>query len=379
MAVAHDEPCSDDPDPHVSARRNHWQASEIDRIVSEHCGVASGYRIGLCSNRHRTCSPSGVTCSGVVNRSEVHYVYGKVNPDFSGSQEKGCIVRFGPPSFDPDVGGLAAEDFKKAGPASSQTSEIAAVRWRLDPRRVHGVLSLDLSHRQHDLHPGRVDPPGDDRHPQQCTADGRDGATADVSAWSATYYSRLDHLRTVRRPSGQLPGRILLLLSIRPRRIARRRGRPTGSRTTTRPRPGPPPRPAATYSGRGGHGATTTYAATTACCRRHDGVQAYDRLPVPYGFTAWLNGVRAQHGLAPVGYDPNLASWAATNNAQQNARGLGHHIMGPSRRQNCAMGNSASIGSMWMSSAAHRANMLASDIRYIGIAASGSYWTLNAY
>jgi uncharacterized protein YkwD len=99
----------------------------------------------------------------------------------------------------------------------------------------------------------------------------------------------------------------------------------------------------------------------------------------PYGFTAWLNATRAQHGLPPVGYDPNLASWAAANNAQQNARGMGHHIMGPSRRQNCAMGHSGSIGSMWMNSPAHRANMLASDIRYIGIAGSGSYWTLNAY
>jgi uncharacterized protein YkwD len=99
----------------------------------------------------------------------------------------------------------------------------------------------------------------------------------------------------------------------------------------------------------------------------------------PYGFTAWLNATRARYGLAPVGYDPNLASWAATNNAQQNARGMGHHVMGPSRRQNCAMGNGASIGSMWMNSPAHRANMLAPDIRYIGIAGSGAYWTLNAY
>src|SRR4051794_19660126 len=37
----------------------------------------------------------------------------------------------------------------------------------------------------------------------------------------------------------------------------------------------------------------------------------------PYGFTAWLNATRASYGLAPVGYDPNLAGWAAQNNAHQ--------------------------------------------------------------
>jgi uncharacterized protein YkwD len=99
----------------------------------------------------------------------------------------------------------------------------------------------------------------------------------------------------------------------------------------------------------------------------------------PYGFTNWLNATRARYGLAPVGYDPNLASWAATNNAHQLSRGLGHFVMGPARRQNCAMGNSASIGAMWMNSPAHRANMLASDIRWIGLSGSGQYWTLNAF
>lgn len=96
-----------------------------------------------------------------------------------------------------------------------------------------------------------------------------------------------------------------------------------------------------------------------------------------YGFTAWLNGVRARYGLAPVSFDGGLANWAAVNNAQQAARGLGHFVMGPARRQNCAVGNSASIGSQWMNSPAHRAALLDPTIRWIGLAGSGMYWTLN--
>ena len=99
----------------------------------------------------------------------------------------------------------------------------------------------------------------------------------------------------------------------------------------------------------------------------------------PYGFTNWLNGVRASYGLAPVGYDPNLTNWAAANNGQQQSRGMGHHVMGPARRQNAAMGQYANIGSMWMNSPGHRAALLDPTIRWIGIAGLGAYWTFNAY
>ena len=98
----------------------------------------------------------------------------------------------------------------------------------------------------------------------------------------------------------------------------------------------------------------------------------------PYGFTNWLNGVRAQYGLSAVGYDQNLTNWAAMNNAQQNARGIGHFVMGPARRQNSAMGGYGSIGSMWMNSPGHRAALLDPSIRWIGLAGSGMYWTFNA-
>jgi uncharacterized protein YkwD len=99
----------------------------------------------------------------------------------------------------------------------------------------------------------------------------------------------------------------------------------------------------------------------------------------PYGFTNWLNATRAQYGLRPVGYDPNLESWAAVNNSHQNSRGLGHFVMGPARRQNSAMGHYGAIGSMWMASPAHRSALLDPTISFIGIAGAGAYWTFNAY
>ena len=72
-------------------------------------------------------------------------------------------------------------------------------------------------------------------------------------------------------------------------------------------------------------------------------------------------------------------SWAAVNNSHQNSRGLGHFVMGSARRQNSAMGNFASIGSMWLGSPAHASALLDPSITYIGLSGSGSYWTFNAY
>ena len=98
----------------------------------------------------------------------------------------------------------------------------------------------------------------------------------------------------------------------------------------------------------------------------------------PYGFTTWLNATRAAYGLAPVGYDPNLAGWAAANNDQQAARGMGHFVMGPASRQNSAMGTFPGVEAMWMASPAHRAALLDPTIRWIGIAGLGAWWTFNA-
>lgn len=100
----------------------------------------------------------------------------------------------------------------------------------------------------------------------------------------------------------------------------------------------------------------------------------------PYGFLGWLNATRAAYGLPAVGYDPNLESWAQVNNAQQAVSGMGHHVMGPARRQNAAMGMGfPGVESAWMSSPGHRAALLDPTIQWIGIAAYGAYWTFNAY
>jgi uncharacterized protein YkwD len=99
----------------------------------------------------------------------------------------------------------------------------------------------------------------------------------------------------------------------------------------------------------------------------------------PYGFLSWLNSTRAAYGLPAVGHDPNLSSWAAENNNHQAARGMGHFVMGPARRQNSAFGSFGSIGAMWMNSPAHRAALLDPTIRWMGIAGLGAYWTFNAY
>jgi uncharacterized protein YkwD len=97
----------------------------------------------------------------------------------------------------------------------------------------------------------------------------------------------------------------------------------------------------------------------------------------PYGFLYWLNSTRASYGLGPVNYDQNLSNWAAMNNSEQMARGLGHFVMGPARHQNSAAGGGFP-GAMWLASPVHRAALLDPTISWIGIAAAGAYWTFNA-
>ncbi len=120
-------------------------------------------------------------------------------------------------------------------------------------------------------------------------------------------------------------------------------------------------------------------AATTAAAETAAAPAAPVYYGDPYGFTDWLNSVRAQYGLGAVGHDQNLSAWAAVNNDHQNAYGMGHHVMGAARRQNSGMGASTTVFQMWMASPAHRAALLDPSISWIGIAASGAYWTFNAY
>ncbi len=124
--------------------------------------------------------------------------------------------------------------------------------------------------------------------------------------------------------------------------------------------------------------ARPVYATQPASAQPANAQPTYAQAGDPYGFTAWLNGVRAQYGRGPVSHDPNLSGWAAANNGQQSARGMGHHVMGAARRQNSGMGAAATVWQMWMASPAHQAALLDPTITLIGIAANGSYWTFNA-
>lgn len=122
----------------------------------------------------------------------------------------------------------------------------------------------------------------------------------------------------------------------------------------------------------------TSYTQPIATQATYTPVPAPASVGDPYGFLGWINQVRAQYGLPGLVYDTNLEAWAHQNNAHQNARGIGHYVMGSARRQNSAMGPYSSVPSMWMQSPAHRAAILDPTITRVAIAGSGSYWTMNA-
>lgn len=97
-------------------------------------------------------------------------------------------------------------------------------------------------------------------------------------------------------------------------------------------------------------------------------------------FGAWLNSYRASVGLPPVAYDPALAN-AAVNSAEQAKRGMGHHFMGPARRQNAAWSPTgfANVPGMWAANPGHNAALLDPTIRFFGLAGFGANWTFSAY
>lgn len=90
-----------------------------------------------------------------------------------------------------------------------------------------------------------------------------------------------------------------------------------------------------------------------------------------------VNQARAQHGLRPLQHDPALAALAAQNNR----RGLGHHVFAgqPIARQNSAWGvhSASAVVDIWLWSPAHRAAILAWDVTSCGGAYNGVVWTCN--
>lgn len=93
-----------------------------------------------------------------------------------------------------------------------------------------------------------------------------------------------------------------------------------------------------------------------------------------YGFTSWINGVRASRGLRSLAWSADLAAHAAINSA----RGFGHSYMGGTRRQNCGMGALATVESSWLQSPAHLAAILDPSCSEVGLAYVGGVWTMNA-
>lgn len=93
-----------------------------------------------------------------------------------------------------------------------------------------------------------------------------------------------------------------------------------------------------------------------------------------YGFTAWINSVRARIGLSALRWSDNLASHAAINSS----RGFGHSYMGGTRRQNVGVGALSTVEAMWIQSPGHWAAIADPTISEVGLAYVNGVWTMNA-
>ncbi|MFN8392830.1 MAG: CAP domain-containing protein [Bdellovibrionota bacterium] len=106
-------------------------------------------------------------------------------------------------------------------------------------------------------------------------------------------------------------------------------------------------------------------------------------------FLVRLNNVRAQAGLRPVSFDPNLAAKCRNNNIEQsNRQSVGHFWHDYSCGQCAAFGSSNQhVIDQWLGSyhdmngviGGHRAMLLHPDSTVIGIDRVGGYWTFANY
>lgn len=93
---------------------------------------------------------------------------------------------------------------------------------------------------------------------------------------------------------------------------------------------------------------------------------------------AAVNAVRAAYRLRPLAYDANLTNAAATNNAHQRSRGLGH-FFNPGTWQCAGVGthDGPQAANLWLNSPAHRAILLDPNLTTGGCSVSGGCATLN--
>jgi uncharacterized protein YkwD len=94
-----------------------------------------------------------------------------------------------------------------------------------------------------------------------------------------------------------------------------------------------------------------------------------------------VNRERARHGLAPLRICPKLSEFARGWSRNQAARGSMYHSSA-GYRENVATGQDTADGVMrvWMNSPGHRANILSSRAKTIGVglgrsAGGRSFWT----
>lgn len=94
----------------------------------------------------------------------------------------------------------------------------------------------------------------------------------------------------------------------------------------------------------------------------------------PYGFVAYLNGVRSRSGLGAVAWDDNLAWWATENSRV----GFGHFVR-CGRRQNAGQGPDLwTVAAMWLGHGPHADAMLDPTITRVGLGCVGNCFTYNA-
>ena len=93
-----------------------------------------------------------------------------------------------------------------------------------------------------------------------------------------------------------------------------------------------------------------------------------------YGFTSWINGVRARYGLHALAWSADAAAHAAINSA----RGFGHSYLGGTRRQNVGVGQLQTVEAMWLQSSAHLSAIVDPSVTEVGIAYVNGVWTMNA-
>ena len=91
------------------------------------------------------------------------------------------------------------------------------------------------------------------------------------------------------------------------------------------------------------------------------------------GFTEQLNGIRSSRGLGAVVYDGNASGIAASNNAAQRQRGLGHFVTGGLAQCSAAVGPNPLPA--WLASPAHAAYLLHPGLTSVGYACDGLYAT----